>query len=61
MVSLGVAITVAVLMGEKPPASRVNTTRNAPVHHPNMKKGFLSFPLLPIDIVTHDNDYYLRN
>jgi hypothetical protein len=48
-------------MGKKPPASRVNTTVNAPVQHPNVKKGFLRFPLLLVDIVTRDNDYYLRN
>jgi hypothetical protein len=61
VVLLGVAVTVAGRMGEKPPASRVNATINAPVHDPNIKKGFLCFPLLLVDIVTQDSDYYLRN
>ena len=61
VVLLGVAVTVAGCMSEKPPASRVNATINAPLHDPNIKKSFLRFPLLLVDIVTQDSDYYLRN
>jgi hypothetical protein len=58
-VLLGVAVTVAGLMSEKPPASKVSTTINAPVHQSNIKKGFLRFPLLVVDIESQDNDYII--
>ena len=61
MVLLDVAVTVAGLTGEKPSVSRVNATINAPAHDPNIKKRFLRFPLLLVDIVTQHSDYYLKN
>jgi len=61
VVLLGVAVAVVGLMSEKPPASRVNDMMNAPVPPLNTKKGFLRFPPLLIDIITWDNDYYLRD
>jgi hypothetical protein len=62
VVLLGVvAVAVVGLMNEKPHASTIKATINAPAPPLNTKRCFLRFPLLLIDIVRLDNDYYLRD
>ena len=57
---VSVAITVIGLTSQKAAASRINVMMNAPVPPFNTKKDF-RLPLLLIDIVMQDNDYYLKD
>ena len=57
---VSVAVTVIGLTSQKASAIRINVMMNAPMPPFSTQKGF-PLPLLLIDIVRQNNDYYLSD